>query len=133
MALEHRKIIMQFHAQDVSGSAAGDYYQLYLGPEESEEDAADPFNVRGPYLVIQQQFEMFNGGRCRIVSDNENYFGDFHLKLIELSPTQLSFEIQRENNKHVNVTFALDAPEFEQVRGIAEVIFGLKEPDDEEL
>ena len=124
---------MKFHAQDVSGSAAGDYYQLYFGPEQTVDDVADPFNVTGPYLVIQQQFEMFNGGRCRIESDNENYFGDFHLKLIELSPTQLSFEIQRKNNKHVNVTFSLGASEFEQVRRIAEVIFDLKEPENEEL
>ena len=28
---------MQFHAKELSVSAAGDYYQLYLGPKESEE------------------------------------------------------------------------------------------------
>jgi hypothetical protein len=124
---------MQFHAEEVSASAAGDYYQLYLGPKETEEDAADPFNVRGPYLLIQQQFSMFNGGRCRIESDNEEYFGDFHLKLAEFSPTQLSLEIQRMNNKHVNVSFSLTASEFELVRAIAEVVLGLKKPEDEEL
>lgn len=124
---------MRFYAQDVSGSAAGDYYQLYLGPEESKDDAAELFHVRGPYLLIQRQFEMFDGGRCRIESDDEDYFGDFHLKLTKLSPTQLSFEIDRKSNKHVNVSFAQGASEFEQVRRIAEVIFGLKEPDNEEL
>lgn len=128
-----QKIIMNFHAQEVSGTAAGDYYQLYLGPEESTEDAADPFSVSGPYLMIQRQFEMFDGGRCYIESGNESYIGDFHLELIELTPTRLSFKIQRDNNRQVNITFALDASEFEQVRSVAEVIFGLEEPDNEEL
>jgi hypothetical protein len=124
---------MQFQAEEVSASAAGDYYQLYLGPKETEEDAADPFNVRGPYLLIQRQFEMFDGGKCYVESDNEEYLGHFHLNVAEFSPTQLSFEIQRKNNKHVNVSFSLTASEFEQVRAIAEVVLGLKEPKDEEL
>lgn len=124
---------MNFHAPKVSGSVAGDYYQLDFGPEETLEDTADPFSVRGPYLMIQRQFEMFDGGRCHIESDNESYIGDFHLELIELTPMRLSFEIHRKCNSHVNVTFVVDSSEFEHVRSVAEVIFGLKEPGHEEL
>ncbi len=123
---------MQFEAEEVSASAAGDYHQLYLGPKETEEDAADPFNVRGPYLLIQRQFEMFDGGRCHIESDNEEYRGDFHIELATISSTQLSLEIQRKSNKHVNISFSLTASEFEQVRRIAEVVLGLKEPEPED-
>jgi len=91
---------MRFHASQVGASAPGDYYQLFLGPEESEEDDADPFNVRGPYLMVQRQFEMFNGGRCYIESLDDNYVGELPLKLTDLSPMCLAFEIVRTNNNH---------------------------------
>ena len=52
------------------------------------------------------------------------------MSLVEFSSTLLSFDILRTNNTHVEVTFALDASEFEEVRRVAEVIFGLREPDE---
>jgi hypothetical protein len=118
---------MRFHAPEVSASVSGDYYQLYLGPEEDEED--DPFEVAGPYLLLQREFEM-SGRRCYIESENESYIGHFALKLIEFSPSLLSFDIVRARDNHVEVSFALDAKNFEVVRRVAEVIFGLREPDE---
>ena len=73
---------MRFHASVVSASVSGDYYQLYLGPEEYAED--DPFEVAG--------------------------------------------DIVRARDNHVSC--ALDASTFEDVRRVAEVIFGLREPDE---
>jgi hypothetical protein len=84
---------MKFHAPEVCATEAGDYYQVSFGPKESEDD--DPFEPKGPYLLIQQQFEFFNGGRCHVATHDENYVGDFPLKLKELSPTFLAFEICR--------------------------------------
>src|SRR5262249_6748387 len=101
------------------------------GPDESEEEDADPYEVRGPYLIVQRDFEMPDDGRCYIETENENesYIGHFPLRLIELSPTRLSFEIVRNHNNHVDVSFALDPSEFEEVRRIVEIIFGLREPE----
>lgn len=118
---------MKFHAPHVSASVSGDYYQLYLGPDEDEE--SDPYEVSGPYLLVQREFEM-SGMRCYIETENESYIGHFSLSLVEFSSTLLSFDILRTNNTHVEVTFALDASEFEEVRRVAEVIFGLREPDE---
>ncbi len=120
---------MQFQAPHVSASANGDYYQLWLGPDESKDEDADPYEVRGPYLIVQRDFEMPDGGRCYIETENESYIGHFRLRLIELSPTRLLFEIVRKNNNHVDVSFALDPSEFEEVCRIAEIIFGLREPE----
>ena len=124
---------MQFYASNVSATVAGDYYQVYFGPEESEDDAADSFTVRGPYLLVQRQFEMFDGGRCHIETLDDDYIGEFALRLIEIRPTKLSFEISRKNNNRVQVTFALDASAFEEVRRVVEIIFGLKEPNEDAL
>ncbi len=125
---------MRFHAASVSASENGDYYQFSLGPEESEEENADPYEVRGPYLIVQRDFEMPDRGRCYIETQDEDYIGHFPLRLTELSPTRLAFEIVRKTRNQVEVSFAMDAAEFEEVRRIAEIIFGLREPepDDED-
>ena len=115
---------MRFHAQRVSASAAGDYFQLSLGPEESDEKEFDPYEESGPYLVVQRQFEMPDRGRCYIETHDEGYIGNFPLRLTQLSRTRLAFEILRKTDNHVEVSFALNASEFEEVRRIAEVIFG---------
>ncbi len=120
---------MQFHASSVSASADGDYYQLYLGPRESEEKEADPYEVIGPYLIVQRQFEMPDRGRCYIETHDEGYIGHFPLRLTEFSRTRLAFEIVRKTNSHVEVSFALNASEFEEARRVAEIVFGLREPE----
>ena len=123
---------MRFHAPDVNASAAGDYYQLSLGPEESAEAEADPYEVNGPYLIVQRQFEMFDHGKCYMETQDERYIGHFQLKLSELTRTRLAFDITRSTNNHVEVSFALSGAEFEEVKRIAEIIFGLREPGPED-
>ncbi|HLG17635.1 MAG TPA: hypothetical protein VJH03_24540 [Blastocatellia bacterium] len=109
--------------------AAGDYYQLWLGPEESEDEVADPYEVKGPYLIVQRQLEMPDRGRCYIETHDKDYIGHFPLRLTEMSRTRLVFEIARKTNNHVEVSFAVEASEFEDVRRIAEIVFGLREPE----
>lgn len=127
---------MRFHAQDVSASAAGDYFQLSFSPRQSDEGVSDLYEEPGPYLLVQRQFETPDGGRCYIETHDEGYRGHFRLRLIELSRTRLSFEIFRKSNTHVEISFALTDAEFEEVRRIAEIIFGLRgqeyEPHDDE-
>ena len=120
---------MRFHAPSVSASADGDYYQVAFGPEESHEEAADPHEVRGPYLIVQRDFEMPCGEHCYIETHDERYVGHFPLRLTEISPTRLAFEIARKTNNHVEVSYALPVSEFDEVRRIAEIIFGLREPE----
>jgi hypothetical protein len=123
---------MRFHAQRVSVSAAGDYFQLSFGPEKSDEEESDPYEVKGPYLVVQRQFEMPDGGRCYLETHDKGYIGHFRLRLTQLSRTRLAFEILRKTDNQVEVSFALNASEFEEVRRIAEIIFGLREPEPED-
>jgi len=120
--------ILRFHAPVASASASGDYYQLSFGPEESDEAEADPYAVRGPYLIVQRQFEMPDRGRCYIETHDESYIGHFRLRLTELNHTRLAFDIARRKNNQVEVSFVLNASEFEEVQRIAEIIFGLREP-----
>ncbi len=120
---------MRIRAASVSASANGDYYQLWLGPTAPEDGETDPREVTYPYLIVQRDFEMPDHGKCYIETHDEGYIGHFPLRLTELTRTRLAFEIVRKTNNHVEASFALNAPEFEEVRHIAEVIFGLKEPE----
>ncbi len=70
---------VQFHAPSVSASADGDYYRLWLGLTESYEENADPHEMKGPYLIVQRQFEMPDGGQCYIEMDDEANIGHFPL------------------------------------------------------
>ena len=121
---------MQLSAKTVSTVASGDYYQIVLDSEERDEDELDPFGQPAPYLMLQRQFEFFDGGTCYVESDVDEYIGHFQLQLVEFTPTRLAFEIARLNhNDHVEVCFALTAADFEEALPIVEVIFGTREPD----
>jgi hypothetical protein len=54
------------------------------------------------------------------------YAGHFRLRLIEVTPTRLDFEIARPENKYVEVTYDLDSKRFDEVRRIAHIIFGVR-------
>jgi hypothetical protein len=43
--------------------------------------------------------------------------------LIGFSPTQLLIAIERKSNTHVEVTYALDAVEFDEVQRVMNIIF----------
>jgi hypothetical protein len=49
---------MRFHANSVSASAEGDYYQIWIEAKASAKEAADPHEVGGPYVIVQRDFEM---------------------------------------------------------------------------
>ena len=122
---------MQLYAKKISSTASGDYYQVLLDTDGSDDELLDPFEQSAPYLMVQRQFEFSDGGKCYIESDIDEFKGHFKLKLIEFSPTRLAFEIARLNHNHVEVNFALTAAKYEEALPIIEVIFGIREPDDD--
>jgi hypothetical protein len=98
---------------------------------ENGEAEDDLYDVRGPYLMVQRQFEMPDQGRCYVETDTESYVGHFRLRLTELSPTRKAFDSERIANDYIEITFSLDAAEFEEVRRTAEIVSSLREPEPE--
>lgn len=119
---------MQIDAKRVSVVVTGDYYQALFDSEDRDGEQVDPFDQPAPYVLVQRQFECFDGGKCYIESHDEEYIGHFKLELVEFSPTRLAYEIARCDHKSVEVSFALTALEFAGARPIIEVIFGVREP-----
>ena len=123
---------MNLYAKTVSAIASGDYYQVLCDSENRGEEEADPFEQPAPYVMVQRQFEFFDGGKCYVESDDEEYIGHFKLKLVEFSSTRFAFEIPEHEHNPIEVSFALTEREFVDARRIVEVIFGIQEPYYEE-
>jgi len=109
---------VHFHANHVSASADGDYYQVLF---EAREDAGDPGS---PYLVIQRQFEDPDGGRCYVETHDEKYIGHFRVRRLDLSPSRIVLEIDRPKANVVEVTFALASSDFRRVARVVDIISG---------
>ena len=115
--------LMRFHAKYVFAAELGDYYQVSFETEDPGDDATDPPGPDSPYLIIQRQFEMPDGGRCYVERHDHGYVGHYRLKLIAFSPTHLVVAIERKSDTHVEVTYALDAAEFNEVQRVMNMIF----------
>jgi hypothetical protein len=115
---------MQFHAECVTVSVAGDYYQILF---EAEEDSDD---LDSPYLILQRQFEIDDFGRCRVESHDENFVGEFILEQIEFTRERLSVSLDRPDDKEIIVTFGLGHFEFEEASQVLRIISGEITPND---
>ena len=113
---------MRFHANHVSSSVSGDYYQAMF---EAEEDKNDPSS---PYLLIQRQFETSDGGRCYIETHDEKYIGHFLLRRVEFTPERLSIEFDRPSDNLVSVTFSMAVSDFEEASQVIKIISGEADP-----
>jgi hypothetical protein len=118
LALAHDTRTMRFHANHVSSSISGDYYQAMF---EAEEDTNDPDS---PYLLIQRQFETSDGGRCYIETHDEKYIGHFLLRRVEFTPERLSIEFDRPSDNLVSVTFSMAVTDFEEASQVIKIISG---------
>ena len=116
---------MNFHASYVS---VADFDCLVFQVSFDTEDPDADFDLQaheGPYLLIQRQFE--DGSVCYIEThEPDTYAGHFRLHLIELTPKRLLFEIDRPEDRTVEVTFTLDPNRFSEVERILHIIFGAK-------
>jgi hypothetical protein len=109
---------VHFHANHVSVSADGDYYQVMF---EATKDAIDP---ERPYLIIQRQFEDPDGGVCYVETHDETYIGHFRVRRIDFSPSGILLEIDRPKANVVEVTFAIESSEFKRVARVVDIISG---------
>jgi len=118
---------MKLHAAYVS---VADFDDLCFQVSFDTQDPAEDFDLSAPlqpYLLVQRQFDENDGGVCYIEThDPDTYAGHFHLRLLELTPTRFAFEIDRRNDRMVEVTYTLDATRFREVQRIVHIIFGVQ-------
>src|SRR5215813_12839906 len=107
----------------------GDFDDLYFQVLfENRHPAADyDPSATEPYLLLQRQFEDDDRGLCYLETrDIDRFAGHYRLRLIEFAPTRLAFEIDRPEDRTVEVTYKLSTRRFRQVRRIVHIIFGVE-------
>jgi len=90
------------HFESVSVSVAGDYFQVMFDDDSEDEGDGAP---DAPYVLIQRQFEMPDGGRIYIETHDENYIGHFAVTRSVLGPKGLSLQLRRKRAAELEVTF----------------------------
>ena len=90
------------------------------------EDSTGPDS---PYLIIQRQFEMPDGGKCYIETQNAEYIGHFRVRRIDFRPDGISVEIGRSRNNVIDVTFSMTTSAFEEAVPVLKIISGEIEPE----
>jgi len=108
------------------GDFDGPYFQVSFHGEDpgADLDLSAPMK---PYLLLQRQFEDYDGGVCHIEThEPDSYAGHFRLHLVEFAPTRLVFDIDRPTDRRVEVTFTFDPRRFKEVERIVCLIFGGK-------
>jgi len=118
---------MKLNARYVS---IGDFDDLYFQVSFKNQHPAadyDPSAPTEPYLLLQRQFEDDDGGVCYLEThDTDRFAGHFRLRLIEFTPTRLAFEIDRPEDRTVEVIYKLSTQRFREVQRIVHIIFGLE-------
>ncbi|SRR5258706_8484169 len=122
---------MRFHANYVSTSVAGDYYQATFATEEDTDDTNDTDDTDMPHLIIQRQFEEPEDETCYIETHDQKYSGHFLVRRIEFTSRSLVIEFDRPSDNQISVTFHMDPPEFAVASRVMKIISGEIEPEAE--
>jgi hypothetical protein len=111
---------MRFRANYISASISGDYCQAMFAADK------DPGDSDSPYLLLQPQFEMRDGGGCYIETHDRNYIGHFLLRRLEFTPKNQSIEFDRPMDNLINVTFDMTIADFKKVSRVVRILRPMK-------
>ena len=104
---------MKIRLDYVSVSVAGDYYQVMF--EDKEEDEGDEI-LDTPYVLIQRQFEMPDGGRIYIETHDESFIGHFVVVRCTLGRKQLSLQLRRKICAELEVRFSISHHKYMELK-----------------
>ncbi|MGA2148595.1 MAG: hypothetical protein ABSH49_26940 [Bryobacteraceae bacterium] len=94
-------------------SSGGEYFQVCFGADEDSEEA---------YLLIQRQFEDYDGGYFYVESSQESLCGHFKIRRAELSRELLRLEIVRRPPETVQIRFRADDAHYKQLKQILRIM-----------
>ena len=94
-------------------SSGGEYSQVYFGDDEDSDEA---------YLLIQRQFEDYDGGYFYFESPQECLCGHFKIRWAELSRDVLRLEILCRPVETVQIRFHADDAHYKQLKRILSIM-----------
>ena len=119
---------MKLKARYVSIGEFDDLYFQVLFENQHPAADYDPSAPIEPYLLLQRQFEDADRGLCYLEThDIDRFAGHYRLRLIDFTPTRFVLEIDRREDRTVEVTYKLSIRRFREVRRIVHIIFGVEQ------
>ncbi len=115
---------MKFHANYISTSVSGDYYQVLF---EEKNESAQPDS---PYLLIQRQFEIPDNGMCYVETHDKEYIGHFRFDRIDFRSDGIFIELNRSSKREIYVKFDLPITEFEKALAVIKILSGEMDCDE---
>ena len=110
---------MKMHVSYVYASEDGDYYEVLFQDQspDTKQDALD-----GKYFLVQRQFEVPDGGRIYIESDNQDYIGHFTVVKARLNPTSFFLTLGKKTAFTVEISFETSPENYAEVKHILGVM-----------
>jgi hypothetical protein len=94
-------------------SSGGEYFQVCFGDDGDSDEA---------YLLIQRQFEDYDGGYCYVESSLECLCGHFKIRSAELSRDVFRLEMMCRPVETVQIRFRADDAHYEQLKQILSIM-----------
>jgi hypothetical protein len=94
-------------------SSGGEYFQVCFGDEEDSHEA---------YLLIQRQFEDYDGGCLYVESSQKSLCGHFKIRQAELSREVLRLEILCRLVETVQIRFRADDAHYKRLKQILSIM-----------
>jgi hypothetical protein len=104
----------------VSVSSSGDeYFQVEFA---AREDDGKSDYVEHDYLLVQRQFESYDGGRCYLESHDQDLCGHFKIRRATLGRDFLRLELAGGSTETVQIRFQTGISGYHELRRVLEII-----------
>ena len=105
--------ILEVHCEYLSASEAGDYFQVAF---ETSPDSQEG------YLLLQRQFEMPDGGKCYIETDDMDFGGHFRVRNAHLTRNVFQCEFGTKPPRRIRVFFNATDSNYSEVKRILQIM-----------
>ena len=106
-------MVKRFTASQVSASEAGDYFQIHF---------VEGLGDDTQYLLIQRQFEDYDGGLCYIEDDKLLMVGHYKILVAKLTRTYFEIKFKSEKNNSALISHTMTDEEFADAKKVLKII-----------
>jgi hypothetical protein len=105
--------LKELHCGYVSASESGDYFQVLFGRTRDSDEG---------YLLVQRQFELSDGGKCYVETDDLDFTGHFRLRNARLTRSQFEFEFGNRQTRKMKVSFTATDSAYGDVKRTLQIV-----------
>ena|SRR3990172_693799 len=105
--------LKELRCEHVSASEAGDYFQVVF--EQTRDSHVG-------YVLVQRQFEMPDGGKCYVETDDQQFCGHFRIRNAQLSRDQFRMTFGRGPVQQITVSFSVTDSAYAEAKRVLQIM-----------